>query len=433
MISDLLPHRPRWMGPVLWIELAVIAALILWSFFGVLDIFVVARGRFVPSGQLSQVQAGVAGEIVRIHVRDGTFVRANDVMVEIDPTPYSAEVEVLKERISQIEAQLDRLDSETTGAALRDLGGDSGRRKMQESILHARAAAVRERSGELKALLDGKAATLAAGLEALENLRARLALAEEKVERAKPNVDTAIPHFQYLQWRAEALELAQSVSIQQGINGRLRTEVEEARQRILQVSSERRTLTAMETSEKSSLLTQLQADLERAQRKLASTRVRAPHDGYVQRVAVTTRGANVGANDLLVVLVPNGVPLVMEVLIPNSERAFLRAGQQVSIKLDAYPFQQYGKIKGRLDWISPDAEFVATDESRLPQPAARRTGATTQYFYRGRALVDDSGASGIHVAPGLTGQVDIQTDQRRVIDFFLFPVRQALDEALTVR
>jgi hemolysin D len=176
--------------------------------------------------------------------------------------------------------------------------------------------------------------------------------------------------------------------------------------------------------------------------------MRAPVSGYIQKVDVTTIGQVVTAAQSLVTIVPDGTPLIVEASATNQDIGYLKVGQPVEVKVDTFPFQKYGTLKGTLEWVSPDAE----DRDAASSDSDVRSGApdaksdknkdspvpnNAGYVYKIRVRTEQSDfrvAGEIRpVQAGMTVQVDITTDRRRVIDFFLSPVVKYLDEGLTVR
>ena len=57
----------------------------------------------------------------------------------------------------------------------------------------------------------------------------------------------------------------------------------------------------------------------------------------------------------IITIVPDGTPLVVEAMALNKDIGFLKEGQKAEVKLDTFPFQKYGTIKGKVVSISPDA------------------------------------------------------------------------------
>jgi hemolysin D len=125
----------------------------------------------------------------------------------------------------------------------------------------------------------------------------------------------------------------------------------------------------------------------------------------------------------------------------------LKVGQPVEVKVDTFPFQKYGSLKGTLLSVSPDAE----DKSAASRDPDTRAGAGASndpsrnaaessnagYVYKVRIRADQSrfvvDGEVRPVQSGMTVQADITTDRRRVIEFFLSPVVKYMDEGLKVR
>jgi hemolysin D len=83
--------------------------------------------------------------------------------------------------------------------------------------------------------------------------------------------------------------------------------------------------------------------------------LRAPSAGVVQQMQVHTIGAVVRPADPLLVVVPEGTTLVVEANVLNRDAGFVREGQAVRVKLEAFPFTRYGVVEGRLVFVSRDA------------------------------------------------------------------------------
>src|SRR5690606_9929503 len=100
--------------------------------------------------------------------------------------------------------------------------------------------------------------------------------------------------------------------------------------------------------------------LRKAERKSELTIVTAPADGVVQEIAKRSTGSVLKEAEPLLTLVPIDAPLEAEIQIDARYISYVRAGDRARVKLDAFPFQQYGVIKGRVRTVSEDA-FVRTE------------------------------------------------------------------------
>lgn len=190
---------------------------------------------------------------------------------------------------------------------------------------------------------------------------------------------------------------------------------------------------------------QLKSDLDKSQQLNDLKTIRAPVSGYVQKVEVTTLGQVVTPAQNLVTIVPDGTPLIVEATLSNQDIGYAKVGQPVEVKVDTFPFQKYGALKGTLIWISPDAE----DRNAASNDSDTRSGSATSNA-NSNSLPNNAGyVYKVHIKPeqttfivdgkdtpiqaGMTVQADIITDHRRVIEFFLSPVTKYLDEGLKVR
>ena len=126
----------------------------------------------------------------------------------------------------------------------------------------------------------------------------------------------------------------------------------------------------------------------------------------------------------------------------------MKVGQPVEIKVDTFPFQKYGVLKGTLTWISPDAEEKGSESNDADTRSGKGlsdaskannspSSANAGYSYilhirpeQTSFIVDGKPTP---IMPGMTVQADIVTDHRRLIEFFLSPVIKYLDEGLKVR
>ena len=106
--------------------------------------------------------------------------------------------------------------------------------------------------------------------------------------------------------------------------------------------------------------------------------------------------------------------------MPSSETAFLKPGLPAKLKLDAYPFQDYGIVDGHVSWISPDSK-AAVD------PQTGQTNEASEFFEL-EISVDRpylaTAQEQIPITPGQTATAEIVIRQRRLIDYFLEPFKK---------
>lgn len=403
---------------------------------GTIDIVVTAEGKVVADGYTKVVQPSVSGTVRSINVRDGEFVKEGSLLMELDTKMPTADLTAVREKIAQAQAELARLRAERAGKAatyVRDIAPD--KRATQEALRQSRQEIFAYRLSEATAAVEEKKRAAEAIRASLDGFELREKVASEKEERARKYVDVAIPRFQYLQWKDELLIIQRELATNRKTYQMYLNQLEEAKRKLSIVTSENQAAILNDINEREALVTQLESELSKAEKRVSDNRVTAPIDGYIQKVYITTLGASVAATDSIVAIVPKDAPLIIEAFLPNGDKGFVRRGQSADIKLDAFPFQKYGKLRGTLTWISPDAEELSNASRPFVSPVSllRNAGSQVpQLVYRMK--IKPQGANGqLKLESGMSVKVDVFTDTRRIVDFFLFPVVEAAEDALRVR
>jgi hemolysin D len=130
------------------------------------------------------------------------------------------------------------------------------------------------------------------------------------------------------------------------------------------------------------------------------------------------------------VIVPDGSTSAVEAQILNKDIGFAREGQKVRVKLEAFPFTDYGLIEGVLQTISRDAIDQSQDGPKRDQNN-RPVQPGLIYAARVNLLTNTIRIAGRDqpIGPGLAVQVEIKTGERRIIDYLLSPIAQTVTEA----
>jgi hemolysin D len=140
-------------------------------------------------------------------------------------------------------------------------------------------------------------------------------------------------------------------------------------------------------------------ELTKARQKSHLQRLAAPVDGTVQQLAVHTLGGVVEAVRPLMVVVPYGA-LVVEAKVLNKDAGFVHRGQDVAVKLEAFPFTRYGTVPGRIESVSTDS----VDDKKFGPVYMARVVLLQSTIDRGDRVVP--------LGPGMTATADIRTGRR---------------------
>ena len=178
----------------------------------------------------------------------------------------------------------------------------------------------------------------------------------------------------------------------------------------------------------------LKQELIKATSKSERMKLKAPIAGTVQQLAVTTVGQVVAGGQSLLTIVPLEGPVEVEAMIANKDIGFIELGQNVVVKVEAFPFTRYGTIEGTVTTLSHDAvdERDATnlsDVTTATKPQGVSTGQPSgprksRFPGDDHAVAQSIMIDGkeIPLLPGMAVTAEIKTGQRRVIDFVLSPL-----------
>ena len=166
----------------------------------------------------------------------------------------------------------------------------------------------------------------------------------------------------------------------------------------------------------------IQSELVKAHQRRLTQTLTAPIDGIVQQLAIHTIGGVVTPAQPLMVVVPTGQQLEAEVWVDNKDSGFVRAGQPCEVKVESFPFTIYGTLPCEVLSISSDA-VSQENPPRLAYLARVRLHPTTDSL-QGKIR---------SIGPGMNVVVEIKTDERRLLEYFLSPLLQALHESFRER
>jgi hemolysin D len=151
----------------------------------------------------------------------------------------------------------------------------------------------------------------------------------------------------------------------------------------------------------------------------------APASGTLFQLLVQHPGAVVQAGQTIAQISPQTARLVLRGRMNNKDTGFLKIGLPAQVKFDAYPFQDYGVLKGRLSWISPTSSQPDGGGSSTPpssSPSLMNSSFEVEIELERPSLLAPGQA--IALKAGQTATAEIVVRQRRVLDLFLDPFQK---------
>ncbi len=110
--------------------------------------------------------------------------------------------------------------------------------------------------------------------------------------------------------------------------------------------------------------------LAKARLKTADMTLRSPIDGTVSGSTVTSVGQVLTVGEQVMQIVPSDTKLEIECYLPNADIGFVRMNQDAVVKIDSFPFTDYGTIDGRVTRVAHDAIPQPDADQREQNPAA---------------------------------------------------------------
>ena len=156
--------------------------------------------------------------------------------------------------------------------------------------------------------------------------------------------------------------------------------------------------------------------LEQLNIKLENSVISAPANGTILKLSLRNPGQTVEPGTAIAQIVPTNAPLVFKGRVTAADIARVKVGQPVQIRISAYPFPDYGILKGIVSSISPDA--IA--------PEALQEAYYEVTIKPERPYLLKSNQQ-YQIQPGMEGRADIISSQETVLTFALRKVRLLTD------
>ena len=382
---------------VRWLLISLGLLIILgigWASIFKLDEITVGQGKVIPSSRKQLVQSLDAGILQAIYVKEGDTVQKGQLLLRIDDSRAEPVYREAYEKWLALLAQASRLRAEAYGIPLefpKALGDYTGLTQRETQAYLARKTALEQEVSARE-----------------ESLRA----IEREISLISPLVKQGVMS------EVELLRLQRQRSDLKGeIAQRRNRYLTDANNELVKVESE---------------LSQTRENARAREDAYRRTVVRAPMDGVVKNVSVTTIGGVIQAGQDILEIVPVQDEMLVEAFVKPEEVAFLAVGQKAVVKLTAYDFNRYGGFNGVLEHLSPDTLKDNTQQPKRPNadPVELEPG-----YYRIIVRMTNAGREmagmKLEPMPGMTAIVEIKTGEKTVLEYIVRPfqeVSQALRE-----
>ena len=357
-----LKPAPVWSKSLAWTIIATASFGFCFAVFAKIDEVVLATGELQPLGAERPIKAPFSGIVKEILVSEGQAVNIGQALMRLD-------AQVSQKRAETLRTQL-RLENK--------------RFEEERRSIKARVSSLTERSEGLKrALLTER--------EIYTNI---IPLAEQGAFK-----------------RTELLRQRNRVE-------QLESEVAQSRANLQEVEAQ---LLKME-QESLREISELERQLVEVEDTLNKEILTSPVKGVVYGLIPSSPGYATSAGETLVNVVPGGV-LEAKIYITNRDVGFLEKGMRAKVRVDAFPYTQFGSLPGTLKSIGT---LPIKSDPQNPQPRFPAYVKLERETLR-------KGKDEYPVSAGQSVQANLVLRDKRVISLLTDAVQKALDSLRAIR
>lgn len=390
-----------------------------WAALGKIDIIAVAQGKIIPSSHSKTIQPLEAGVINRIYVHEDQYVNKGDPLVDMDSTSSRAETGRLENELKAAQVEAARLRALLAGKSeFTDPGGVSKPMLLLQSrLLKDQLREHQARMAGARLLVKERQAAMEMAQVNIENLTKSVALLEERRHAIHEMLAKKyVSRMKYLEIEQQRLEKVQALAAEKKKRQQDKAALDEAGKQRETTRSEFNKTIRKQLSDAEKRIRSQSQELIKARNRTTWQHLVSPIDGIVQQLAVHTVGGVVTPAEQLMMVVPRQDQLEIEAWVQNKDIGFVNPGQDVEIKVEAFPFTRYGLIAGKIVSLSKDA-VPLKDVGYVY--AARVSMARTTI---------NVGNKVIELSPGMNVSVEVKTGKRRVLEFILSPLLRGIQE-----
>lgn len=469
----ILRQSPVWSRAVVWSIVGVTTATVAWSFFAKFEQAVPAQGKLEPQGMVQPVQAPVGGVVQQVYVREGQSVEQGERLVSLDPRTSQAQLTSLE----SIRAKLLE-ENAFYRAQLAGQTGEAAPLEISPNLvqLTSNRAALIDENAFYRAQLAGD--TNGSSLSVAQRERLRIANAELDARLSVANLEVEQLRRQLSQTKEQLTNARQSLRVNQDILTRItplyeqggigeipflqqeqevnnrQTEVnrlveEEQRLEIAVLQAQEQYRSTQMTSqddlqrriaannnqiaaidsqltktilENEKRLQEVDSQITELQQTLLYQELRAPLSGTVFNLKANQPGFVTNSTEPIMEIVPDDA-LVARVFITNRDIGFVQEGMQVDVRIDSFPYSEFGDVKGTLTHIGSDA---------LPPDQIN-----PQYRFPADVTLEDKviiiNGEPVRLQSGMSLSANIKTRPKRVIMIFADLFTRKIDSLKTGR
>ncbi len=385
-----------------------------WLWYGSLEESITGMGQLIPESKVRRVMSPITGVAVKVLVSEDQNVKKDEVLIELDPEISNVETNNYAEQLHYLMDESNALKSASIGGNFAPSKGQS-----QSAWLQATKQAYEAQSSAAQMQITRAEHLKKQSQERIKQIEQLLQSSEKMLLQYKKLKDEdGLSEKEYIEYEQKVVDLrGQLASSKEELKAR-EIEHEQAKQALKEVtgSYKKEILTRLLDHEQNVLRLSGELAKQKASKKLLQ--IKSPVDGIVNEQIVKGEGEVVSPGEVLLSLVPHDTKMLAEVRVTNKDLAYIHIGQRAALRLDALPYNKFGRLDGSVVAIS----------------ASTQQDKEGNAFYLIRikpdknTLKSDTGQS-YPLRSGMTLTADIITREKNILSFFTEPIHYHFDRA----
>lgn len=355
-----MPSTIFWSRLFLYILVLLATAFGIWISVATIGQVVPAQGKLVPAGNAHEVQAPVQGVISEVLVKNGDLVHKGQTILRMNQEVAVAELEGLRKQ----------------------------------------RAAVQE---DLKALVQKKEqkSSLEQQIPGAQNL---VAIKKEAYDHYNEVTGGVVSKVEILDRKADWVNAQRNLDQLKSDFARVSSELDQ------------------QENEVSRRLAEIESSMTASGERLAYHDIKAPLEGVIFDLSKKSPGTVVTPKDKLCDIIP-GEDLVAEVFLTNRDIGFIHEGLPAVVRIDTFPFREFGEVKGTLSYLAADS-LPPNEEFKFPRFPAK--------IKLDRQFLSHNGEK-LPLKSGMAATVNIQVRSRTLLSILTDEFSKPFNSLETVR
>jgi hemolysin D len=414
---------PSWLRSSLYVLAAFFIIIVFWAFVSKIDKIVKAQGKLITTGREIVVRPLVDSIVKSIDVHVGQVVKKGQKILTLDPTFAKSDLAQVNIRIATAKAAIYRAQCELNHENYVIPKEDPyGIGMLQYNIFQQRTLSFNAKMQSFDSQISSAKESSRSAIVQLAEVKKQLEYANQ-IQKMRQEVyaagyDTRLNLLQaeneYSRYKSQAESLQNTIA-----GSDFEVQKLESEKKVF-INEWKKDLST-EIAKNSSELDTNRQQFTKAELYSQLVDMTVPQDSVVLEIGHISVGSVAKTGEALVNLVPLNEPLEAEVHISPQDVGFIRQGDVVKIKIDAFPFQKHGDLKGVLKSVGEDT---------LNDPARQNEGP----YYLGRVTLQSTTLKKVpedtRLIPGMSLSAEVVVGQRTVISYILYPMISIFDESI---